>query len=110
MNWTWYLFAFNGRINRAKNWLAVLIILCFMFFFSGLAIGLGLLLSLTDKPAFDLDIHDVFRIVDPADWHRLARAEVPLMFAKATGTALCLWVYLATSIKRLHDRDKSGWW
>jgi uncharacterized membrane protein YhaH (DUF805 family) len=24
--------------------------------------------------------------------------------------ALSLWVYFATSIKRLHDRDKSGWW
>ena len=21
-----------------------------------------------------------------------------------------LWIYLATSVKRLHDRDKSGWW
>ena len=21
-----------------------------------------------------------------------------------------LWIYLATAIKRLHDRDKSGWW
>ena len=21
-----------------------------------------------------------------------------------------MWVYFATSIKRLHDRDKSGWW
>src|ERR1700682_3356241 len=21
-----------------------------------------------------------------------------------------LWIYLATTIRRLHDRDKSGWW
>ena len=21
-----------------------------------------------------------------------------------------LWIYLATAIKRLHDRDRSGWW
>jgi len=26
------------------------------------------------------------------------------------GSSLFLWVYLAISIKRLHDRDKSGWW
>ena len=26
------------------------------------------------------------------------------------GTLLFLWVYGATSIKRLHDRDRSGWW
>ena len=26
------------------------------------------------------------------------------------GTSLLTWVYFATCIKRLHDRDKSGWW
>jgi len=34
---------------------------------------------------------------------------VPQIF-HALGTLLFLWVYAATSIKRLHDRDKSGWW
>ena len=29
---------------------------------------------------------------------------------RTVGTSLLLWVYFATSIKRLHDRDKSGWW
>ncbi|XUJ36453.1 DUF805 domain-containing protein [Bradyrhizobium japonicum] len=24
--------------------------------------------------------------------------------------SLFLWIYLATAIKRLHDRDRSGWW
>jgi len=110
MDWTWYLFGFKGRINRAKNWLAVLVILCFMVFFSALAIGLGHVLSLTNRTSFGLDIDDVFRTVDPASWHRIARSEVPLLLAKAIATALCLWVYVATSIKRLHDRDKSGWW
>ncbi|HEY0849923.1 MAG TPA: DUF805 domain-containing protein [Bradyrhizobium sp.] len=110
MDWTRYLFGFKGRINRARNWLAVVVILCFMSFFSGLTIGLGHLLSLTDKTSFDLDIHDVFRVIDPANWHSIAWSEVPLLLAKAIGTALCLWVYLAASIKRLHDRDKSGWW
>jgi uncharacterized membrane protein YhaH (DUF805 family) len=41
MNWTWYLFGFRDRINRAKNWLAALIMLCVMFVFGGLSIGLG---------------------------------------------------------------------
>ena len=27
-----------------------------------------------------------------------------------TETSLFLWIYLATAIKRLHDRDRSGWW
>jgi uncharacterized membrane protein YhaH (DUF805 family) len=26
MDWTWYLFGFKGRINRAKYWLAGLVI------------------------------------------------------------------------------------
>ena len=30
MDWTWYLFGFKGRINRAKYWLAGLIIGCWM--------------------------------------------------------------------------------
>jgi len=25
MDWTWYLFGFKGRVNRAKYWLATLI-------------------------------------------------------------------------------------
>ena len=36
MNWTWYLFGFKGRINRAKYWLAGLVILSFMIAFAGL--------------------------------------------------------------------------
>jgi uncharacterized membrane protein YhaH (DUF805 family) len=33
----------------------------------------------------------------------------PLLF-HAIGTPLFAWVYAAASIKRLHDRDNSGWW
>jgi uncharacterized membrane protein YhaH (DUF805 family) len=32
MDWTWYLFSFEGRINRAKMWLAALVIACWMIF------------------------------------------------------------------------------
>jgi uncharacterized membrane protein YhaH (DUF805 family) len=32
------------------------------------------------------------------------------MFFESAGALLFVWVYLATSIKRLHDRDKGGWW
>ena len=27
MDWTWYLFRFDGRINRARLWQALLIVL-----------------------------------------------------------------------------------
>ena len=36
MDWTWYLFGFKGRINRAKYWLAGLVILSFMIVFATL--------------------------------------------------------------------------
>jgi uncharacterized membrane protein YhaH (DUF805 family) len=32
MNYNWFLFSFNGRINCAKYWLVALIILCWMNF------------------------------------------------------------------------------
>jgi uncharacterized membrane protein YhaH (DUF805 family) len=41
MDWTWFLFSFKGRINRAKYWLAGLIILCWMLFVLTLLAGIG---------------------------------------------------------------------
>ena len=37
-------------------------------------------------------------------------ANLTALFVQTVETPLFLWVYLATSVKRLHDRDKSGWW
>ena len=31
-------------------------------------------------------------------------------WSRLPASSLFLWVYFATSVKRLHDRDKSGWW
>ena len=56
------------------------------------------------------DINDLFRIIDPAPYQSLSWKGLPALLLKVIGTPLFLWVYLATSIKRLHDRDKSGWW
>ena len=110
MDWTWYLFGFKGRINRAKMWLAVLIMLCWMLFLSGLTVASGIVSIDGDKVSFGFDIDDVFRVVDPASWRSLSWAYVPTLLVKAIGTSLFAWVYLATSVKRLHDRDKSSWW
>src|ERR1700720_98915 len=58
MDWTWFLFSFKGRINRAKYWLAGLIILCLMLFVLTLLAGIG--------KAFGIGVHalaiDVFGI------------------------------------------------
>jgi uncharacterized membrane protein YhaH (DUF805 family) len=108
MDWTWYLFRFEGRINRAKYWLAGLIALTTKFI-SGAAPG-----------TFGFSIDDIFELVDPASLRSAAgkfrngewlsaTILVPQIF-HAVGTLLFLWVYASTSIKRLRDRDKSGWW
>ena len=39
----------------------------------------------------------------------MSAQRVPLLF-KVVGMPLFLWAYLAASVKRLHDRDRSGWW
>ena len=107
MDWTWYLFGFKGRINRAKLWLAMLIIVCWMIFLAALALAAGLV---SGEVSFGFHINDLFRIVDPASYRSLSWADLPSLLIRGIGTSLFLWVYLATSIKRLHDRDKSGWW
>ena len=76
------LFGIQGRINRAKYWLAVLIM------FGVLAIGL--------IGAAVIGIgNGVFIVLNP--------------FLIAT-FVLLTWISLATGIKRLHDRNRSGWW
>ena len=35
MDYVWYLFRFDGRINRARCWLALLIMICWMLFLPG---------------------------------------------------------------------------
>lgn len=108
MDWTWYLFGFKGRINRAKMWLAMLIIMCWMIFLGILAVVAS---SILDGPtSFRFNINDLFRVIDPASYRSLSWADLPSILIKAIATPLFVWVYLATSIKRLHDRDRSGWW
>ena len=108
MDYAWILFSFRGRINRAKMWLAVLIILGWMIFLGALAIAVG---SLFGKPApFSFGTSDIFKLLNPGSYQSLRAADLPSLFIKLVGTPLVLWVYLATSIKRLHDRDKSAWW
>jgi uncharacterized membrane protein YhaH (DUF805 family) len=120
MDWTWYLFRFEGRITRAEYWLAGLIIVCWMAFLAGLMAGATKIISGAAPGTFGFSIDDIFGVVDPASLRsaigKLRNGEwlsatilVPQAF-HAAGTLLFLWVYAATSIKRLHDRDRSGWW
>jgi uncharacterized membrane protein YhaH (DUF805 family) len=109
MDWTWYVFGFQGRINRAKCWLAGLIIFCWMAFLILLMEAVTYLVGGTIV-AFGFDLDDIFRLIDPASFRALSSTDLVSLLFQMVGTPLFLWVYLATSIKRLHDRDKSGWW
>ncbi|WP_194472410.1 DUF805 domain-containing protein [Bradyrhizobium sp. CCBAU 51753] len=108
MDWLWYLFSFKGRINRAKFWLGALIIVCWMVFLAALLIVIGLVGG--KGASFGFNVEDVFRVLDPDTYRSLTAGQLPALLVKASGTALFTWVYVAVSIKRLHDRDKSAWW
>ena len=108
MDWTWLLFGFDGRINRATCWLVALIIVCWMIFFGALIAGFSIVFG--GPSSFTFEVTDIFAIVDPASLRSLSRANLVPLLVHLIGTPLFVWIYLATSIKRLHDRDKSGWW
>jgi uncharacterized membrane protein YhaH (DUF805 family) len=119
MDWTWYLFGFKGRINRAKYWLAGLVVLALMIAFVLLltsALKIPFVAHAIGTPqdkggvSFSIDLNDVFVVLDPAAWRTLSLAKLPMVLVRAIGMVLFVWVFVATSVKRLHDRDKSAWW
>jgi len=119
MDWVWFLFGFDGRINRAKVWLAMLDIVGLMVVIAVLMLGIDALFGNPAK-SIHFNLNEVFAFVDPAvlraaflrlrEGKEASPAHLVLAFLHGVGTLLFAWVYLATSVKRLHDRDKSGWW
>ena len=108
MDWTWYLFRFDGRISRAKLWLAMVVMFGLM-----MTVGLAIVAirSLFGNLApFHFGASDLFRLLDPDTYRSFTLGDLPRLLIKLAVTSLLMWVYFATSIKRLHDRDKSGWW
>lgn len=117
MDWTWYLLRFDGRINRALLWQALLIValLAGLLEIVGQVVravegGTSLAVWFGFDIDFDFALDDVFRAVDPRTYRSLASADHATLILKALGTSLFFWIFLATAIKRLHDRDRSGWW
>ncbi len=93
MSWDQYLFGFRGRINRARYWqfvgLSMLIwVVAVALIVAGSAMGLSI------KPG------------TPGATNNL------IAFGILLAALLLFYVYssIAIVIKRLHDRDKSGWW
>ena len=113
-----FLFGFHGRINRAKYWYASLasqiscgVFLWILAFLLAAIFGdhvksirFDLYLMFGDPPS--LPLHAGFAGTGPAP------ALVPLLFS-ALGTPIfvaAMWFLTAATVKRLHDRNRSGWW
>jgi hypothetical protein len=64
MDWVWFLFGFDGRINRAKMWLALLVILCWMFFIAMVLLATDVMFGNPVK-SIHFSINDIFAFVDP---------------------------------------------
>jgi uncharacterized membrane protein YhaH (DUF805 family) len=85
VDWQQFLFSTAGRLNRAKYWLAALIYSLVIV----VAVGVGTVV-LTSVPT-----------------------DAAAIFLYVGGGLLFLLLFfsgISVAIKRLHDRDKSGWW
>jgi uncharacterized membrane protein YhaH (DUF805 family) len=114
------LFGFDGRINRAKYWAAGLIIVGAALVLAVLLLAAAVIFGASKPLSFAFQDNDVFRIVDPAALRaaidNLRNADLtsiatllPLLF-RVIVTPVAVWCCAAILVKRLHDRNRSGWW
>jgi uncharacterized membrane protein YhaH (DUF805 family) len=109
MDISWLLFKFDGRINCAKYWLATLSVLVAMVIAVLALASIGTTYGLGNG-RYVINIIGISASVSvvrepagsAASWFPQI-ATIPLSLAFA-------FIYAAVSIKRLHDRNKSGWW
>jgi uncharacterized membrane protein YhaH (DUF805 family) len=114
-----FLFGFEGRINRAKYWYALFASMTFcLVFMAAAASAIGVIFGAAVK-SVHVHIFDVFG--NPPSFPFVASfgnadpetsALIALIFhvAGAPIFVIGVWFLAATTIKRLHDRNKSGWW
>jgi uncharacterized membrane protein YhaH (DUF805 family) len=109
------LFSFEGRINRAKYWYVSFASLCsYLFFYVFMAVlawALGGFFAVKSVSVHIFPLmyfHVSFTYNSPASSAALL---YPLFYAAETPfLVIGIWFLAATTIKRLHDRNKSGWW
>jgi len=98
MNWGSYFFSFHGRINRAKLWLFIPIVIAIeivYFILFSVLFGGSIMAILKGGPG------------------GLMAGGASLGLSTILTCALILIVVytgVALAVKRLHDRNKSGWW
>lgn len=81
-SWKWFLFSVTGRITRKQYWLRMVLPSWLI----------SVVLMLVDMGTGTFDEDSGFGLLS------------------GVFTLVCLWPSCAVSAKRLHDRDKSGWW
>jgi uncharacterized membrane protein YhaH (DUF805 family) len=97
--WRSFLLSSRGRISRSRFWLGHLLIL---FFLLAQSVGYWIVTSYAaaSRPA-----------VDPEGAFQEELGGLLLVGALTVAAGLfCLIPMFMIAIKRLHDRDKSGWW
>lgn len=90
----WLLFSFKGRIGRQVWWLSSLAV----------AVIAGMTSSVIDVAATTSGggtINPESQAFEPSAPHSLLLLAVGL---------LNIWINYALAVKRLHDRDRTGWW
>ena len=114
-----FLFGFEGRINRAKYWYAQFasMISCLVFL-AALAFAIAFIFRATVK-SVHLRITEVLgnplsfpfsASFSGADPETTALVSTVFHVAGTPIFVVGIWFLTATTIKRLHDRNKSGWW
>jgi uncharacterized membrane protein YhaH (DUF805 family) len=97
MDWTWLcwlLFSFKGRLQRLYFWLTSLVV--------------GVVTSMVSSTMESVAQSFGFGFIDPDT--NAFEPSVPLGVLLSVVGVLNLWINYALAAKRLHDRNRSGWW
>jgi uncharacterized membrane protein YhaH (DUF805 family) len=94
MSWTQLLFSFKGRIRRLYFWVASLVV--------GVVVGM-----LTSTFQFVAQSYGMGEINPEGNEFEPTG---PLSIAMLAVALANMWINFALTIKRLHDRDRTGWW
>jgi uncharacterized membrane protein YhaH (DUF805 family) len=99
------LFGFSGRANRGKFWLAVVLWIVFWAIAVPACVLAAIIILGLHLPDSSLPHDELI-----ARYVRLAFDYLGLLIVFIAFTIVSWVSAFAVGIKRLHDRDKSGWW
>jgi uncharacterized membrane protein YhaH (DUF805 family) len=95
-----YLFGFYGRINRAKQWALILLVIAYDFVLAiafAATIGYGAVGAVIEKQ------EPIRNLINSPQAHTFG-----VFFVLSY--LVMIYIFIAITTKRLHDRDKSAWW